>query len=94
MLHIKNQEVKTIINRRLSRIEGQIRGVKKMVDEDRDCKDIVQQLIAIRAAVQATSLSFMQDVATDCLLNQDTQEDPHSQHARLTEMIQMLGKIT
>ncbi len=89
-----NPEVKEQIKRRLSRIEGQLRGVQKMIDEDRDCRDIVQQLIAIRSAVQAASLNFMQDVASDCLMNQADQDDPGVQKALMTDLIKMLGKVS
>jgi len=46
MIQTQNPETKSHINGRLARIEGQLRGVRKMIEEDRDCKDIVQQLIA------------------------------------------------
>lgn len=94
MIQVKNSDTKKLINRRLSRIEGQIRGVKKMVDEDRECKEILQQLIAIRAAVQSASLNFMQDIASDCLLTMGQEADPGSQRALLIEMIQMLAKLS
>ncbi len=88
-----NPEVKDQIKRRLSTIEGQLRGVQRMIDEERDCRDVVQQLIAIRSAVQAASLNFMQDVASDCLLNQAEQDDPTAQRALMTDLIKMLGKV-
>ncbi len=66
IIKTENPEVKEQINKRLSRIEGQLRGVQKMIDENRDCREILQQLIAIRSAVQSASLNFMQDVASDC----------------------------
>jgi CsoR family transcriptional regulator, copper-sensing transcriptional repressor len=69
MLKIENPEVKSQVMHRLARVEGQLRGVQKMIADERDCKDIVQQLIAIRSAVQSASLSFMQDVASECLVN-------------------------
>jgi CsoR family transcriptional regulator, copper-sensing transcriptional repressor len=96
MMAIKteNPEVKDQIKRRLSRIEGQLRGVQRMIDEERDCRDVVQQLIAIRSAVQAASLNFMQDVASDCLLNQADQDDPAAQRALMTDLIKMLGKVS
>ena len=90
----ENPEVKVQINRRLSRIEGQLRGVQKMIDENRDCREILQQLIAIRSAVQAASLNFMQDVASDCLMNPDDQDDPESQRAMMVDLIKMLGKVS
>jgi DNA-binding FrmR family transcriptional regulator len=90
----ENPEVKEQINKRLSRIEGQIRGVQRMIDENRDCRDILQQLIAIRSAVQAASLNFMQDVASDCLMNPADQEDPEAQRAMMVDLIKMLGKVS
>ncbi len=94
MINTKNLEIKKQINNRLVRIEGQLRGVQKMIDEDRDCKDIVQQLIAIRSAIQAASLQFMQDVASECLLNQSNPSEPASQQALIADLIKMLGKVS
>lgn len=93
MIQTKNPDVKTQVKHRLSRIEGQLRGIQKMIDEDRDCKDIIQQLLAIRAAVQSASLNYMQDVANECLLNLQQQDDPEAQRAQMEELIQLLGKI-
>lgn len=94
MIKIKDQVIKTQVNQRLARIEGQLRGVQKMINDDRDCKEVIQQLIAIRAAIQAASLTFMQDVASECLLNLEEEYDPDEQRAMLTDVIQMLGKIS
>ena len=94
MIQTTNPEVKTHITHRLSRIEGQLRGVKKMVAEDRDCRDIVQQLIAIRAALQSASLNFVQDVAQDCLLDLKNQSNPEAQRELMADLIQMLGKFS
>jgi len=93
MITAKTPEIKSQINSRLTRIEGQLRGVRNMIDEDRDCKDILQQLIAIRSAVQSASLSFMQDVANDCLQNPDQKDNPESQRAVIADLIRMMGKV-
>ena len=66
---ISNSEVKGDLHRRLKRIEGQVRGVQHMLDDDRDCRAILQQLSAIRAAVQQASLLLVRAHATECLLN-------------------------
>jgi DNA-binding FrmR family transcriptional regulator len=66
-------EVKSDLLRRLRRIEGQTRGVARMIEEDRDCQDILQQLSAIRAAVYKTSLGLMRSYAFECI--QKTHED-------------------
>ncbi|MBW6466740.1 MAG: metal-sensitive transcriptional regulator [Brevefilum sp.] len=94
MIHIKNPQVKTQAIQRLARIEGQLRGVQKMIVEDRDCKDIVQQLIAIRSAVQSASLNFVQNVASECLLDPDQQVDAQAQQATMGELIKLLGKLS
>ncbi len=94
MIKTSDQQIKENIKHRLSRIEGQLRGVQKMIDSERDCKEILQQLIAIRAGIQSASLSFMQEVAKDCLINTESQGDPEAQKELMGELIHMLGKIT
>jgi len=93
-IQTKDTKIKSQINTRLARIEGQLRGVRKMIDEDRDCKDIVQQLVAIRSAIQSASLNFLQAVASECLLNQSGLDDPASQQALISDLIRMMGKIS
>jgi len=94
MLQAKNPEVKAQVNSRLARIEGQLRGVQKMIDADRDCQEIIQQLVAIRAAIQAASLQFMQEVASECLLNMDAAGNPEAQRQRVNDLIKLLGKVS
>ena len=53
--------------RRLSRIEGQVRGIARMVERDEYCIDILQQTSALRAAVDAVSLLIMEDHVAGCL---------------------------
>lgn len=53
--------------RRLKRIEGQARGVQKMVEEDRACADILHQLTAINEAVRSVSLMLAEEYAAECL---------------------------
>ncbi len=53
---------------RLSRIEGQVRGVARMVDEDRYCIDVLTQISAIRAALDKVALGLLDDHARHCLV--------------------------
>lgn len=94
MIQTKNPEVKAQIKHRLARIEGQLRGVQKMIDDERDCREILQQLIAIRSGIQSASLNFLQEVATECLVDIDDQDDPLDRKDTLAELIKMLGKVT
>ena len=53
--------------RRLSRVEGQVRGIARMIERDDYCIDILQQTAALRAAVDAVSLLVMEDHVAGCL---------------------------
>jgi DNA-binding FrmR family transcriptional regulator len=53
--------------RRLSRMEGQVRGIARMVEREEYCIDILQQTAALRAAVDAVSLLLMEDHISGCL---------------------------
>ncbi len=70
-MKIQNQDAKEKLIQRLRRVEGQVRGVEAMLDEERDCQEILQQLSAIRSAVQSASRIFLQEYATACLLELD-----------------------
>ncbi|MBC7233787.1 MAG: metal-sensitive transcriptional regulator [Chloroflexi bacterium] len=60
------QEVQQEMLSRLRRIEGQARGVQRMVEEGRDCAEIIQQLAAIRAATHSASLFLLKHYAKEC----------------------------
>ena len=70
MTHGYSADRKKLQNR-LRRIEGQVRGVQGMLDEERDCREIMQQLAAIHSAVQGASRIFLQEYASACLVEMD-----------------------
>jgi DNA-binding FrmR family transcriptional regulator len=55
--------------KRMRRIEGQVRGVEKMVDEDRYCIDVLTQISAIQAALDKVALGLMDDHARHCVID-------------------------
>lgn len=61
------QPHKPALLKRLNRIEGQVRGVARMVETDRYCVDIVIQLAAVRAALNAVALHLLEDHAHGCV---------------------------
>jgi len=69
-------EAKADLLKRLKRLEGQVRGVQRMLDEDRDCREILQQLSAVRAAAQQTSLALIREHAAACLLRPGESASP------------------
>jgi DNA-binding FrmR family transcriptional regulator len=58
---------KDALERRLRRIEGQVRGVARMIDEDRYCIDVVTQVTAIQAALDKVALELLDDHAAHCV---------------------------
>jgi DNA-binding FrmR family transcriptional regulator len=53
--------------RRLSRLEGQVRGIARMIEREEDCVDILQQTAALRAAVDAVSILILEDHVSGCI---------------------------
>jgi DNA-binding FrmR family transcriptional regulator len=74
MAKIQETDVKEAVQQRLRRIEGQVRGVHKMVEDERECQEVLQQLNAILAAVRTTADLYVRAYAKDCLLNIDETE--------------------
>ncbi len=56
------------LNKRLRRIEGQVRGIEKMVDEDRYCIDILTQIGAVQAALDKVALGLLDEHARHCVI--------------------------
>lgn len=67
-MQLQSPEVKADLTARLRRIEGQVRGVQKMVEDERDCSEILQQMAAIRSAIHQTSLVLARAYVARCLL--------------------------
>ena len=76
--------------KRLQRMEGQVRGVRRMVEEGRDCQDILTQLAAIRGAAHQISVIIVQEYAANCLANpvRDT-----SQTEAVARLVRTLGQL-
>ncbi len=92
-MKVRSPAIKEDLQKRLKRIEGQVRGVQKMLDEDRECHEIIQQLAAVRSAVQGATLVFMRDYASDCLINIDSESDDKEKREMLVDdLIGLLGK--
>ncbi len=90
-MKIENSDTKDKLIKRLRRVEGQIRGVQTMLEEERDCREIMQQLSAVNSAVRSTSRSFFQDYAVLCLADMDQSQSDQNQEL-LKEMVSLLNK--
>ena len=75
---------------RLKRSEGQLRGIQKMIEEERDCADIITQLTAVRSSVERVIEMMITENHTPCI-NQPL-DDPEAQKERLEKAVQYLIK--
>jgi CsoR family transcriptional regulator, copper-sensing transcriptional repressor len=92
-MKLENQESKEKLIQRLRRIEGQVRGVQTMLEEERDCREILQQLTAVRSAVNGASRFFLEAYATACLLDiEDPDQDRGKREKVIHEMITFMDK--
>ncbi len=80
---------KDAIRKRLARIEGQVRGIARMVDEDRYCIDILTQISAVQSAIEGVALELLDDHVRHCVLGStgDTQAE------RMDELMVAVGRL-
>ena len=74
---------------RLRRVEGQVRGVQGMVDDDRYCIDVLTQISAIQAALDKVALGLLDDHARHCVKG----ADPHDQADKTDELMAAVGRL-
>lgn len=89
MYHDYPPDVAAELTRRLRRIEGQVRGVQRMIDEKRECKDVLQQIMAVRSATYRTGLQLVRHSALECL-NDPTREPDQA----VSELVDILVKMS
>ena len=66
-MHLLPDEARAYLADRLRRIEGQVKGVNRMMEEGRDCTDVITQLAAIKAAVNSVSGELIEAYAIRCI---------------------------
>jgi DNA-binding FrmR family transcriptional regulator len=85
-------DVKTTARKRLNRIEGQVRGLARMVDEDRYCIDIVTQISAVRAALRRLEEEVLRDHVAHCVHEAIASGDQNEQRRKVAELMDVLGR--
>jgi len=76
--------------KRLNRIEGQVRGLARMVEEDRYCIDIVTQIAAVRAALRRVEESVLRDHVNHCVRHAIASGDKAEQEQKVAELMDVL----
>ena len=85
-------EAKAAVLKRLSRIEGQVRGLGRMVEEDRYCIDIVTQIAAVRAALRRVEEEVLRDHITHCVEHAIVSGDAAEQRRKIAELMDVLSR--
>ena len=83
---------KAQVQARLKRIEGQVRGVQKMVEDDRYCIDVLTQVGAVKAALDAVALLLLQDHTEHCVVEAIQAGDGAAKVRELNEAVERLMK--
>lgn len=78
--------------KRLSRIEGQVRGLARMVADDRYCIDIVTQIAAVRAALRRVEEEVLRDHITHCVEHAIVSGDAGEQRRKIAELMDVLSR--
>lgn len=77
---------------RLKRIEGQARGIQKMIDDDRDCVSVMNQMASIKAAINSVSGEMLEAFALHCLRNPDQFASPEDAIKQAVQALVRSGK--
>ena len=77
---------------RLNRVEGQVRGISRMVEDDRYCIDVLTQLQAVRAALARVETEMLRDHLSHCIEGAIVSGDAGEQRAKANELIQLLER--
>ena len=85
-------DAKRLCTRRLKRIEGQVRGLIRMVEEDRYCIEIIDQLQAVMAAARKVEAEILKDHLSHCVEHAINSGDPKVQRKKIEELVSTLSR--
>jgi DNA-binding FrmR family transcriptional regulator len=86
------EKTKSSCRKRLARIEGQVRGLSRMIDEDRYCIDVVTQIAAVRAALRRVESEVLEDHVGHCVEHAIATGNRAEQRSKISELVQVLGR--
>lgn len=87
-----HKEAKAQVAKRLQRIEGQVRGLSRMVEEDRYCIDIVTQISAVRAALRRVEEEVLRDHVAHCVEGAIASGNRAEQRKKIAELMEVLSR--
>ena len=86
------KDIKAACLRRLNRIEGQVRGLTRMLEEDRYCIDIITQISAVRAALRRAEEEILRDHVGHCLEEAIVTGNRAEQRRKIAELMEVVGR--
>jgi len=88
------KDSKSATLKRLNRIEGQIRGLARMVSDDRYCIDIVTQIAAARAALRRVEEGILREHVAHCIAHAIASGDKADQRRKIAELMDVMGRAS
>lgn len=85
---------KTEVLKRLARIEGQVRGISKMVEDERYCIDILTQLSAVNTALGAVGLNVLDKHVGSCVKQALKSQNPEEAEAKTKELLEAVERFS
>lgn len=86
-------ELRTQADRRLARIEGQIRGLRRMLAEDRECVDVLQQIASVHEALRGVGKVMMHSYLATCATDGIRSRDPEERRESQEELLRVLYRF-
>jgi len=84
---------KEALVKRLHRIEGQVRGVEKMVEDDRYCIDVLTQIAAVNTALESLAFKILDEHVRHCVAGALTSGDEADAHAKTEELLEAVQRF-
>ncbi len=85
-------DIKASCLKRLNRIEGQVRGLRRMVEDDRYCIDVVTQIAAVRAALRRAEEEILRDHVGHCVENAIASGNRAKQRRKIAELMDVVSR--
>ena len=85
-------DIKASALKRLNRIEGQVRGLRAMIDDDRYCIDIVTQISAVRAALRRAEEEILRDHVAHCVEGAIESGNRSDQRRKIAELMDVISR--
>ena len=87
------EQTKKACQKRLSRIEGQVRGLTRMLEEDRYCIDVLTQIMAVRAALRKVEEEILRDHMAHCVEGAIAIGNANEQRRKVAELMDVMARV-